>query len=205
MALTKRQREIYDFISNFVQSKGYSPSFDEIGSGMGLRSLATVHKHITNLERKGLIKRDYNRSRSIDLLPVRGMRARQKLAESLRLPLLGRIAAGRPVETFENPETIALEDITRSREVFVLEVRGDSMQDEHIVDGDYVMVERVKNAQNGEIVVALVEGAETTLKRFYREGPKVRLQPANASMAPIMVAANEVQIQGRVIGVLRKY
>jgi len=133
------------------------------------------------------------------------MRARQKLAESLRLPLLGRIAAGRPVETFENPETIALEDITRSREVFVLEVRGDSMQDEHIVDGDYVMVERVKNAQNGEIVVALVEGAETTLKRFYREGPKVRLQPANASMAPIMVAANEVQIQGRVIGVLRKY
>jgi len=146
MALTKRQREIYDFIASFVQSKGYSPSFEEIGSGMGLRSLATVHKHITNLERKGLLKRDYNRSRSIDLLPVKGIpRARSKPVESLRLPLVGRIAAGLPVETFENQETIALEDITRSKEVFVLEVRGDSMQDEHIVNGDYVMVEKVKS------------------------------------------------------------
>jgi len=206
MALTKRQREIYDFIHNFVQSKGYSPSFEEIGSGMGLRSLATVHKHITNLERKGLLKRDYNRSRSIDLLPVKGIsRPKPKPAETLRLPLVGRIAAGRPVETFENQETIALEDITRSKEVFVLEVRGDSMQDEHIVDGDYVMVEKAKNARDGEIVVALVDGAETTLKRFYREGSKIRLQPANATMAPIMVAANAVQVQGRVIGVLRKY
>jgi repressor LexA len=206
MAITKRQRQIYDFLANFVATKGYSPSFEEIGSGMGLRSLATVHKHITNLERKGLLKRDYNRSRSIDLLPVKGIaRARAKPAEMLRLPLVGRIAAGRPVETYENPETIALEDITRSKEVFVLEVRGDSMQDEHIVDGDYVMVEKAKNARDGEIVVALVDGSETTLKRFYREGPKVRLQPANATMAPIMVAANAVQIQGRVIGVLRKY
>ncbi|MBV9072108.1 MAG: transcriptional repressor LexA [Acidobacteria bacterium] len=206
MALTKRQREIYDFISSFVASKGYSPSFEEIGSGMGLRSLATVHKHITNLERKGLLKRDYNRSRSIDLLPVKGIpRMRPKPADILRLPLVGRIAAGRPVETFENTESIGLEDITRSKEVFVLEVRGDSMQDEHIVDGDYVMVEKARNARDGEIVVALVDGSETTLKRFYREGPKVRLQPANATMAPIMVAANAVQIQGRVIGVLRKY
>jgi repressor LexA len=208
MALTKRQREIYDFISNFVQTHGYSPSFEEIGMGMSLRSLATVHKHITNLEKKNLLKRDYNRSRSIDLLPVKGVPRRAKpmsAPEPFKLQLLGRIAAGRPVETFENPETLSLEDITRSKEVFVLEVRGDSMQDEHIVDGDYVMVEKVKNARDGEIVVALVEGAETTLKRFYREGPKVRLQPANTSMAPIMVAANAVQIQGRVIGVLRKY
>src|SRR5947207_10714034 len=205
MALTKRQREIYDFISNFVQNKGYSPSFDEIGSGMGLRSLATVHKHITNLERKGLLKRDYNRSRSIDLLPVRGMRARQKHAASTTFPLLGRIAAGRPVETFENPETISLDDITRQREVFVLEVRGDSMQDEHIVDGDYVMVEKAKTARNGDIVVALVDGSETTLKRFYREGDKIRLQPSNAAMPPIIVAAQSLQVQGRVVGVLRKY
>ena len=208
MALTKRQREIYDFISNFVQTHGYSPSFEEIGMGMSLRSLATVHKHITNLEKKNLLKRDYNRSRSIDLLPVKGIPRRAKpmsAPEPFKLQLLGRIAAGRPVETFENPETLSLEDITRSKEVFVLEVRGDSMQDEHIVDGDYVMVEKVKNARDGEIVVALIEGAETTLKRFYREGPKVRLQPANTSMAPIMVAANAVQIQGRVIGVLRKY
>jgi repressor LexA len=207
MALTKRQREIYDFLSTFVQSHGYSPSFEEIGNGMGLRSLATVHKHITNLEKKGLLKRGYNRSRSIDVLPVRGVPRRQKptVVESIKLPLVGRIAAGLPVETFENPDTISLEDITRSKEVFVLEVRGDSMQDEHIVNGDYVMVERIKNPRDGEIVVALVDGSETTLKRFYREGPKVRLQPANATMAPIMVAANAVQIQGRVIGVLRKY
>ncbi len=207
MALTKRQREIYDFLSTFVQSHGYSPSFEEIGNGMGLRSLATVHKHITNLEKKGLLKRGYNRSRSIDVLPVRGIPRRQKptVIESIKLPLVGRIAAGLPVETFENPDTISLEDITRSKEVFVLEVRGDSMQDEHIVNGDYVMVERIKNPRDGEIVVALVDGSETTLKRFYREGPKVRLQPANATMAPIMVAANAVQIQGRVIGVLRKY
>jgi repressor LexA len=207
MALTKRQREIYDFLSTFVQSHGYSPSFEEIGNGMGLRSLATVHKHITNLEKKGLLKRGYNRSRSIDVLPVRGIPRRQKptVVESIKLPLVGRIAAGLPVETFENPDTISLEDITRSKEVYVLEVRGDSMQDEHIVNGDYVMVERIKNPRDGEIVVALIEGTETTLKRFYREGPKVRLQPANATMAPIMVAANAVQIQGRVIGVLRKY
>src|SRR5205823_14288674 len=114
------------------------------------------------------------------------------------LPLVGRIAAGRPLEALENPETISLTDITRSRDVFVLEVRGDSMQEEHIVDGDYVLVEKIKTARNGEIVVALVHNNETTLKRFYREGNRVRLQPANAQMQPIMVPADAVQIQGRV-------
>src|SRR5262249_27588261 len=158
MALTKRQREVYDFISGFVQKKGYSPSFEEIGDGMGLSSLATVHKHLTNLEKKGLLKRDYNRSRSIDVVPER--RAKAVAAAALAaaaetsLPLLGRIAAGRPVETFEQPEAISLTDVTRSKDVFVLQVAGDSMQDEHIVDGDYVMVERIKTARNGEIVVA---------------------------------------------------
>src|SRR3954464_4211084 len=123
MAITKRQHQIYEFIRRFVEERGYSPSFEEIGRAMRLNLLATVHKHITNLERKGLLKRDYNRSRSIDLLPVKGIpRMRPRAAESLRLPLVGRIAAGRPVETFENQETIALEDITRSKEVFVLEV-----------------------------------------------------------------------------------
>ena len=219
MALTKRQRQVYDYIAEFVQKNGYSPSFEEIGEGMGLSSLATVHKHISNLEKKGLLRRDYNRSRSIDVLPPRGklkqamqaaasaanLSAAKAAAASLALPLVGRIAAGKPVETLENQETISLHDVTRSRDVFVLEVRGDSMQDEHIVDGDYVMVEKAKNARDGEIVVALVDGAETTLKRFYREGSKIRLQPANATMAPIMVAANAVQVQGRVIGILRKY
>jgi repressor LexA len=206
MALTKRQREMYDFIANFVQKNGYSPSFEEIGAGMGLSSLATVHKHLTNLEKKGLLKRDYNRSRSIDVLAPKGRNKREMaLVASNELPLLGRIAAGRPLETYENPETISLNDVTRSKDVFVLQVSGDSMQDEHIVDGDYVMVERIKTARNGEIVVALVDGSDTTLKRFYHEGEKIRLQPSNISMKPIMVPAAAVQIQGRVIGVLRKY
>jgi repressor LexA len=205
MAITKRQREVYDFIAQFTHEKGYCPSFQEIGDGTGLSSLATVHKHISNLEKKGLLKRENNRSRSIDVLPVRS-RARKALqAAATTFPLLGRIAAGRPVETFENPETISLDDITRQREVFVLEVRGDSMQDEHIVDGDYVMVEKSKTARNGDIVVALVDGSETTLKRFYREGDKIRLQPSNAAMAPIMVPAQAVQVQGKVVGILRKY
>jgi repressor LexA len=211
MALTKRQRQIYDFIAHFVQEHGYSPSFEEIGQGMSLSSLATVHKHITNLEKKGLLKRDYNRSRSIDVLPPRG-RMKQAMAMAaaaaapLSLPLLGRIAAGRPVEALENPETISLADFTRSsRDVFVLEVRGDSMQDEAILDGDYILVEKTNVVRDGEIVVALVDGTETTLKRIYKEADRVRLQPSNAGMQPILVPAAAVQVQGRVIGVLRKY
>ena len=208
MALTRRQRQLYEFIANFVQTHGYSPSFEEIREGLGLNSLATVHKHVTNLEKKGLLHRDANRSRSIDLLAPRGkmkqaMAAAASAASSL--PMVGRIAAGRPVETFETPETISFSDFTRSKDVFVLQVTGESMQDEHIVDGDYILVERTQVARDGEIVVALVEGTETTLKRIYKEGDRVRLQPSNATMAPIVVPAGSVDIQGRVIGVLRKY
>jgi repressor LexA len=204
MAITKRQREVYDFIYEFVQKNGYSPSFEEIGNGLGLSSLATVHKHITNLEKKGLIKRDYNRSRSIDVLPVKGLFKRPKPAE-ITLPLLGRIAAGQPIEAVENPESISLGDITRSKDVFVLQVKGESMKDEHIVDGDYVLVEKGNTARDGEIVVALVDNTEATLKRLYREGQNIRLQPSNVAMKPIIVPARSVQVQGRVIGVLRKY
>lgn len=206
MALTKRQRELYDWISEFVQQHGYSPSFEEIGEGMGLNSLATVHKHICNLEKKGLLRRDYNRSRSIDLLPPKGrMKQAMAVPNGAELPLLGRIAAGRPVEAVEHQQTISLTDFTKSKDVFVLEVRGDSMQDEAILDGDYILVEKTSVARNGEIVVALVDGMDTTLKRIYKEGDKVRLQPSNAAMQPIIVPARSVQIQGRVIGVLRKY
>ena len=212
MALTRRQKQVYDFISSFVDQHGYSPSFEEIGEGLGLSSLATVHKHITNLEEKGLLRRDYNRSRSIDLLKPRGA-MKQSLAvaaaaaaeASLSLPLMGRIAAGRPLEAVENPESISLADFTRSKEVYVLQVKGESMQDEHILDGDYVLVERTNSARDGEIVVALVDGSEATLKRIYLEGSKVRLQPSNAAMQAIIVPAASVQVQGRVIGVLRKY
>ncbi len=206
MALTKRQRQVYDFIAQFVQEKGYSPSFEEIGEGMSLNSLATVHKHVSNLETKGLLKRDYNRSRSIDLLPIKGkLKQEMGVSTELRLPLMGRIAAGMPIEAMETPETISLADFVRSKEVFVLQVRGDSMQDEHIVDGDYVLIEKTKTAHNGEIVAALVDGSDSTLKRFYKEGDKIRLQPSNAAMKPIIVPAIDVQLQGRVIGVLRKY
>jgi repressor LexA len=206
MAITKRQRQVYDFIADFVQKNQYSPSFEEIGEGLGLSSLATVHKHITNLEEKGLLSRDYNRSRSIDLLPPKG-RLKQSMAvnSGTMVPLMGRIAAGQPIEAIERPETISLADFTRSKEVFALEVRGESMQDEHILDGDYVLVEKTKTAHNGDIVVALVEGTDATLKRLYREGENIRLQPSNARMKPIIVPARDVQVQGRVIGVLRKY
>lgn len=207
MAITKRQRQVYDFIHDFVQGHGYSPSFEEIGNGMGLSSLATVHKHISNLEKKGLLRREYNRSRSIDVLPVRGLFRRQtpKPAPDVTLPLLGRIAAGQPIEAVQNAESISLGDITRSKDVYVLQVKGQSMKDEHIVDGDYVLVEKADNARDGEIVVALLEGTDATLKRLFREGPKIRLQPSNSEMAPIIVNAKSVTIQGRVIGVLRKY
>src|SRR5580765_3275149 len=206
MAITRRQREVYDFISRFVTEHGYSPSFEEIGQGLKLNSLATVHKHISNLEKKGLLTRDYNRSRSIDLLPPKGkLKQSMSVNTGIVLPLMGRIAAGQPIEAIQNPETISLADFVRSKEVFVLEVRGESMQDEHILDGDYVLVEKTKIAHNGEIVVALVDGSDTTLKRFYKEGDKVRLQPSNATMQPIIVPATAVELQGRVIGVLRKY
>ncbi len=208
MAITKRQREIYDFIARFVAEHGYSPSFEEIGEGTDLSSLATVHKHVTNLEKKGLLKRDYNRSRSIDVLPPRGaLKKSMEVAAStaMELPLMGRIAAGRPVEALQNPETISLADFTRSKEVFVLQVKGDSMQDEAILDGDYILVEKTGVVRNGEIVVALVDGMESTLKRIFKEGDKVRLQPSNAAMQPVIVSAAAVQVQGRVIGVLRKY
>jgi len=210
MALTRRQRQVYDFLAHFVDENGYSPSFEEIGEGLGLSSLATVHKHISNLEEKGLLKRDYNRSRSIDLLKPRG-RMKQVLAGSgaagsgLTLPLMGRIAAGRPVEALENPESISLADFTRSKDVYVLQVTGESMQDEHIVNGDYVLVEKTNTARDGEIVVALVNGSDATLKRLFRQGDKIRLQPSNVAMAPMVVPAVAVQVQGRVIGVLRKY
>jgi repressor LexA len=208
MAITKRQKEVYDYIDSFVRENGYSPSFEEIGDGLGLSSLATVHKHVSNLEHKGLLKRDYNRSRSIDIVPQKGA-SRKAMAATmpapLELPLLGRIAAGRPIEAVEDPETLSLSDFAGSKDVYVLKVVGESMQDEHIVEGDYVIVETVKTARNGEIVVAVVDGSDATLKRIYHEGENVRLQPSNAKMQPIMVPAGSVEVRGKVIGVLRKY
>ena len=203
MAVTRRQKEVLDFIGDFVERHGYSPSFEEIARGLDLKSLATVHKHITNLQSKGALQRGHNRSRSIDVLPM--PKPGRAAAVRERLPLMGRIVAGLPVEAVQTNESISLADIVGSKEVFALEVRGDSMRDDHIVDGDYVLVERTRAARDGEIVVALVRGSETTLKRLFTEGPTVRLQPANAEMEPIYVPAAQVEVQGRVLGVLRRY
>ena len=192
MAVTRRQKEVLDFLTDFVRKNEYSPSYDEIARGLGLKSLATVHKHITNLTNKGILQREHNRSRSIDVIP---MNRRNKVVE--RLPLMGRIAAGQPVETTENAETLSLGDIVGSKEAFALRVRGDSMRDEHIVDGDYVLVERTSVARQGEIVVALVKGSETTLKRYYIEGPLVRLQPSNYRDGPDLRANPERRHPGK--------
>ena len=203
MAVTRRQKEVLDFIGDFVEKHGYSPSFDEIARGLNLKSLATVHKHVTNLQTKGVLQRGHNRSRSIDVLPM----AHPQRVPPVRdqIPLIGRIVAGLPVEAVQTSESLSLSDIVGNKEVFALTVRGDSMRDEHIVDGDFVLVERTRAARDGEIVVALVRGAESTLKRFYVEGETVRLQPANTEMEPILVPAGQVEVQGRVLGVLRRY
>jgi len=208
MVLTRRQREVMDYIADFLREHGYSPSFQEIARGMGLSSLATVHKHVLTLERKGFLRRGYNQSRSIEPGPrylQEARRARQDRARA-ELPLLGRIAAGQPVEALEQPSTISLGDFTGNKDVFVLQVKGDSMIEEHILDGDYILVEKTGQVADGDIAVALLGGSESTLKRFYREpNGRVRLQPANARLKPLVVPAAEVAVQGRVIGVLRRY
>jgi repressor LexA len=207
MALTKRQKEVLDFLVSFETKHGYAPSFEEIGKGMKLTSLATVHKHITTLEKKGFIRRGYNQSRSIEILQLPKSVKDQVVERRVQeLPMVGRIAAGRPLEAVEERETISLGDFARGANSFVLQVKGNSMVEDHILDGDYVVCEQTQVANAGDIVVALVNGEDATLKRFYREGAgKVRLQPANSEMAPIILPASDVKIQGRLISVLRKY
>ena len=198
--LTKRQREILDYLGEFIQQHGYAPSLEEIGRRFGLSSLATVHKHLTNLQEKGFIRRAWNRSRSVEVIPTRsGGRA-------VELPLLGYVAAGMPIEAVAGTETNAVpEDFAGKKDTYVLRVRGDSMIDEQIRDGDFVIIEDRKIADNGETVVALLRGSDVTLKKFYRENGHVRLQPANPAMTPLVVGADDVQVQGVVIGVMRRY
>jgi repressor LexA len=199
--LTKRQREILDYLNEFIQQHGYAPSLEEVGKRFNLSSLATVHKHLTNLQEKGFIRRAWNRSRSVELLPSRsGGRA-------VELPLLGYVAAGMPIEAVASTESISVPEglVSGKRDTYVLRVRGDSMIDEQIRDGDWVVVEDRRSADNGEMVIALVGGQDATLKKFYKENGRVRLQPANPTMQPIFVDADNVQIQGVVVGVMRKY
>src|SRR5215472_8101785 len=192
MALTKRQKEVLNYLVGFINKNGYSPSFEEIAKALKLSSLATVHKHLATLEKKGFIRRGYNQSRSIDVVAWPGplvvgraqpaglgspsphfrVKGNQGSGEpeplgGLEFPLLGRIAAGQPVEAITNPETFSLGDFASGKgNIFVLKVKGDSMVDDHICDGDYILVEGADSAKNGEIVVALTEGTDATLKRF---------------------------------------
>jgi len=197
-----------DVISSFVQENGYSPSYEEIARALSLSSLATVHKHISALETKNYLKRGFNQSRSIDIGPRYLQEQKRDTPDSGRteIPLLGRIAAGAPVEAIEQHSTLSFSDFASTQDCYALEVRGDSMIDDHICNGDVILLEKVSQAKDGEIVVALVSGSDATLKRFFHEpDDKVRLQPANSTIEPIIVPAADVQIQGRLLAVLRKY
>ena len=206
MALTKRQKQVLDFIADFVDENGYCPSYEEIAHGLDLASLATVHKHIAALEAKSYLKRGFNQSRSLELSQRYLQEHRRQKPSPMEIPLLGRIAAGAPVEAVEQRDTLNFADFTGNSGAYALEVRGNSMIEDHICDGDLILLEKVNQAHDGDIVVALVAGAETTLKRFFREpGDKVRLQPANSALAPIVVPAEDVEVQGRLLAVLRKY
>ncbi len=207
MALTKKQRQILDYVESFVETNGYSPSYEEIADHFGYNSLATVHEHLTNLEQKGFLRKNYNKSRSLEVVRA------DLHAPALELPLLGQVAAGLPIEALEvGQETVTVpHDMVRRGENYVLKVRGDSMIDEQIRDGDFIIVNSRNTADNGEMVVALVMdgvtvGGSATVKKFYREaGGRVRLQPANEAMQPMYFPADSVQIQGIVVGVIRKY
>src|SRR5688572_3062008 len=202
MPLTKRQREILTYLEAYSEQNGYAPSFEEIAEHFNYNSLATVHEHLSNLERKGYIKRSYNESRAIEILPS------DVYPRALELPLLGQVAAGMPIEAISTPETLSVPEdfVRRTGNHYVLRVRGNSMIDEQIRDGDYVVVNERQRADNGEMVIALLSGNSATVKKYYRERDgRIRLQPANDTVAPIYVHENDITIQGVVVGVLRRY
>lgn len=201
MVLTPRQKEVYDFLCRYIEMHRYAPTIAELQSHLGLSSPASVHQLLTALEDEGLITRVKHASRGIELV-------RQADNEHApEIPLLGMVAAGRPIEAILSNEVLSVPaDMLGRGRTFALRVKGDSMIDEHIADGDFVIVESRQTASNGEMVVALVDGAEATVKHFYLENDQVRLEPANPNYQPILVRpANRVSIQGVVVGVIRKY
>ena len=202
MPLTKRQREILTFLGSYAEDNGYAPSFEEIASRFNYNSLATVHEHLSNLERKGYIKRSYNESRAIQILPS------DAFPRAIELPVLGAVAAGVPIEAVSPGETIAVpnEFVRRTGNHYVLKVRGNSMVDAQICDGDYVIVNERQSVDNGEMVIAMLGGASATVKKFFRERDgRIRLQPANETMSPMYLDENDIAIQGVVVGVLRRF
>jgi repressor LexA len=200
--LTERQRDILNFIKEFQSEHDVAPTHREICDRFGFSSYGTVYKHLSLLEKKGLIRRDWNQKRGVELVEKQ---EREPAAGMRELPLFGYIAAGRPLDVDVSDETIAVPDhLTTRGENYVLKVRGDSMVDDGILDGDLVIIARREQAYNGEMVVANVNG-EVTLKRIYREGERVRLQPANSLMSPIYASARDVAVQGVVVGLMRRF
>ena len=194
--LTKRQKEILDFIEEYINSHDYAPSYREIANHFQLNSIATVADHVSNLKDKGCLTKDFNEARSLQLTPRFDER-------TFEIPLMGIIAAGAPIEAIRTNETIDIPKDMMGKNVFALKVRGDSMIEDGIFNGDYVIIEQTDNPRNGEIVVALIDNENATLKRFYREKDHIRLQPANSNYKPIRT--NKVVVQGRVKGVIRKF
>lgn len=202
MNLTPRQTDVIVAIRNYRHLHGYAPTMQELADQLGT-SKVTIFEHVGALEKKRMLRRDKHKARSLEIISAELLPDESR---STKLPLLGNIAAGSPIEAVENREEIDLEQLFVSRSgVYVLRVRGDSMIDDHLCDGDYVVIERRETARNGEQVVALLDSGEATLKRFYKEGSKIRLQPANSTMEPRIVDADRCRIQGVVIGVLRSY
>jgi len=202
VTLYKRQRQILDFISQYIQKYGSSPTLQEIADAIEVSSLATVHEHLQALEKKGVIQRFKGAVRGIKILDKK----LSQMLQGVELPILGFIAAGKPIEPYTDPDatlTVSPTLLSGNKRSYVLQVKGDSMINEGILDGDYVIVEEQEKVDNGEIVIALLKNGLVTLKKFFQEKTRVRLEPANAKMKPIYV--KEVKIQGRVVGVFRRY
>lgn len=202
VTLYKRQRQIVDYIAQYIQKSGFAPTLREIADAIGVSSLATVHEHLQALERKKVIRKHVGAVRGIELVD----RTFLNITDSIDLPILGYIAAGSPIEPLSDPDAsfkVSPEMISGKKRSYVLQVKGQSMIEDHIADGDYIVVEETQDVSDGDIVVALLDNGLATLKRFYREVTRVRLEPANANMSPIY--ATNVQIQGRVVGLIRKF
>lgn len=198
----KRQQQILDFIKQHIQANGTAPTLRQIADAIGVSSLATVHEHLQALEEKNLIKRKSGKVRAIELTEV----DLNSNHDSFEAPILGFIAAGQPIEPYTDPNAtmeIPQAFVSGKKRTYVLQVRGQSMIEDHINDGDYVVIEQTESANDGEIVVALLDNGMATLKRFFKEATRIRLQPANSTMQPIFV--KNVRIQGRVVGLVRKY
>lgn len=202
VTLYRRQKQILSFIKQYIDKYGYSPTLGEIAEAIGVSSLATVHEHLQSLQTKGVIKRFEGAVRGIEVLD-------QKISHNLQgieLPILGYIAAGQPIMAYTDPEAsikVSPSMISGKRRSYVLQVKGDSMIEDGILDGDHVIIEEQSYANDGDIVVALLENGLATLKKFFKEADRIRLEPANSSMSPIY--ATEVKIQGRCVGVIRRF